>query len=122
MAAQALTGPGLRGGPIEVGTHSGHGVADSAGRGRARHGGKQDDPRTPQKWISDRSTTRSAGGVQRGDEGGADEGECEHVDVPGHVQDRKDSSDWDSLKLGSSYPPKSRLQPRFCSCWDDWRG
>ena len=24
-------------------------------------------------------------------------------------------------KLASSYPPKSRLQPRFCSCWNDCR-
>jgi hypothetical protein len=27
----------------------------------------------------------------------------------------------DLSKLASSYPPKSRLQPRFCSCWDDCR-
>ena len=27
----------------------------------------------------------------------------------------------DLSKLASSYPPKSRLQPRFCSCWNDCR-
>ena len=44
VAVKALTGPGLGGGPVEVGTYAGHGVADSAGRGRARRGGKQDEP------------------------------------------------------------------------------
>jgi hypothetical protein len=44
VAAKALTGPGLCGGPVEVGTHAGHGVADSAARGRARRGGKQREP------------------------------------------------------------------------------
>ena len=40
VAAKALTEPGLRGGPVEVGTHAGHGVADSGARGRCRHGSK----------------------------------------------------------------------------------
>jgi hypothetical protein len=47
VAAKALTGPGLRGGPVEVGTHAGHGVADSAVRGRARHGGTHDGSAHP---------------------------------------------------------------------------
>ena len=75
VAVKALTGPGLCGGPVEVGTHAGHGVADSAGRGRARHGGKQDEPAHPAeadlRQIDD-EIGRS--GVQRRDEGGADEG------------------------------------------------
>ena len=112
MAAKALTGPGLGGGPVEVGTHAGHGVADSAARGRCRHGGKQAEPAHPAeadlRQIDD-EVARS--GVQRRDEGGADEGECEHVDVSGQVQHRN-TSHWAGLKLGSSYPPKSRLQAR----------
>jgi hypothetical protein len=47
VAAKALTRPCLGGGPIEVGTYAGHGVADSGGRGRGRHGGKQGEPAHP---------------------------------------------------------------------------
>jgi hypothetical protein len=99
VAAKALTEPGLRGGPVEVGTYAGHGVADSAARGRCRHGGKHDEPAHPAeadlRQIDD-EVARS--GVQRGEEGGADEGECEHVDVSGQVQ-HCNTSRWAGLDV-----------------------
>jgi hypothetical protein len=89
----------LRGGPIEVGTYAGHGVADSAGRGRARHGGKQDEPaHSAEADLRQIDDEIGRSGVQRRDEGGADEGECEQVDVPGHVQHRN-TSYWAGLNV-----------------------
>ena len=98
VAAKALTRPCLARRPDRGGDPCGHGVADSAGRGRCRHGGADKPAHRRSGPPTDRRRDRAGRMSSAVIRAAQTRGSVEHVDVPGHVQHRN-ASYWAGLNV-----------------------